>query len=323
MKWLCQLCLLTVLVWIGVAQPAGNGAARRVIYFTGFEVTEGYPAASENTDLVGQVDWVGDGSGGNGILTNFFEGEGQQAYAGFNPPAAPKDVFLNLWRPLDVATPAPGDSVIRFAVLMQIVDSTNKQYDDFRWSAYNTAGQRLFTLNFDNYTADIGYALDTGGFVSSGFKFSNDAMYELEIFMNFARTNWTALLNGVVVVDSQPLTTTGLKLDLSDVDAVWALHQAGSAGDNYLIFDNYEIDAEPGATIPSLLELVGRDAQGQFSLMLHGERNMAYAIEVTDDFSAGWTPLATNRLATGLWNFTDTTATNYARSFYRAREVRP
>lgn len=69
-----------------------------VIYATGFEVEEGYSYADEFLPLRGQMGWIGEGSGGNGLLTNFFEGFGQQAYVGFAPPA-PKDELLNIWRP--------------------------------------------------------------------------------------------------------------------------------------------------------------------------------------------------------------------------------
>jgi hypothetical protein len=325
-KW-SRLALALVLAagFVGAAsaQVTTNAPGAQVIYYTGFEVAEGYAPADQNVDLRGQLGWVGDGSGGNGIVANFFEGYGQQAYIGYNPPA-PKDVFLNLWQPFAVAVPAPGGAVVRFAVLMQVVDSTNGQYDDFRWSGYNTDGQRLFTLDFDNATAEIAYALDdTNGFYSTGFAFSNDALYELEIYMNFARNDWTARLNGAVVVDSQPITTTAARRDLSDMDAVWALHVRGQPGDNYMLFDDYEIDAEPGATIPPVLETAGLDGNGQFNLILHGERSLKYAVDVTDDFRAGWFSLATNLLADGVWHFTDSTATNYAQSFYRAREVNP
>ena len=69
------------------------------VYSTGFEIAEGY---DPELQLVGQNNWVGFGSGGNGIITNFFEGYGQQAYIGFAPPA-PKDEVLNVWRPIGLA----------------------------------------------------------------------------------------------------------------------------------------------------------------------------------------------------------------------------
>jgi hypothetical protein len=290
-----------------------------VLYSTGFEAAEGYDASKS---LRGQNGWLGEGSGGNGLVVDFFESRGQQAFVGYAPPA-PKDEVLSLWRPFSVAAPAPERPVWKFSVWMQIVDSTNGEYDDFRWSAYNTEGRRLFTLDFDNAATEINFLLDDDeGFRSTGFTFSTEVIYLLEIWMNFARNNWQAVMNGQVVVDAQPITTRGAKLDLSDIGAVWALRTKGQPGDNYLLFDDYQLAIEPTDHIPATIELVGLNQQGEFELYLHAERNRTFALDVSADLKE-WTPLATNRLAEGYWFFTDTTAPGYPISFYRAREVVP
>jgi hypothetical protein len=292
-----------------------------VIYATGFEVEEGYSYADELLPLRGQMSWVGEGSGGNGLLSEFFEGWGQQAFIGFAPPA-PKDELLNVWRPVIYRPPGPSQPVVKFSVLMQIVDSTNGEYDDFRWSAYNTAGARLFTLDFDNSTAQVNYALDDGaGYRFSGFTFRNDAIYVLEVFMNFWNNAWLAAMNGQVVVDSQPITTVNARLDLSDVDAVWAIRRKGWPGDNYLLFDDYWLTAEATTSIPPVLEVIGLRADGQFELLLHGESGLKYAIDVSTDLFT-WSSLATNAPPYGVWQYLDDTAPDYPLSFYRARQVR-
>jgi hypothetical protein len=300
-------------------RSAEAAASPTVLYYTGFEAAEGYDASKS---LRGQKGWLGEGSGGNGVVTNFFEGQGQQAFVGYAPPA-PKDDVLSLWRPFNAPAPAPERPVWKFSVWMQIVDSTNGQYDDFRWSAYNTEGRRLFTLDFDNAATEINFLLDDDkGFRSTGFTFSTEVIYLLEIWMNFARNNWQAVMNGQVVVDAQPITTTGAKLDLSDIGAVWALRTKGQPGDNYLLFDDYQLTLEPTDHIPATIELAGLNQQGEFELYLHAERNRTFALDVSADLK-DWVPLATNRLAEGYWFFTDTTAPGYPISFYRAREVVP
>lgn len=298
---------------------AAAEAAPQVLFYTGFEATEGYDASK---NLRGQRGWLGEGSGGNGLVRDFFEGLGQQAFVGYAPPA-PKDEVLSVWRPFNVPAPTPDRPVWKFSVWMQIVDSTNGEYDDFRWSAYNTEGHRLFSLDFDNAALEINYLLDDGqGFRSTGFTFSTEVIYRLEIWLNFARNNWQAVMNGQVVVDAQPITTRGARLDLSDIGAVWALRTKGRPGDNYLLFDEYQLTIEPTDHIPATLELVGLNARGEFELYLHAERNRTFALDVSADLK-DWTPLATNRLAEGYWFFTDTTAPGYPMSFYRAREVLP
>lgn len=308
-------------VWSLVAVPgmAATGPGAQVLFYTGFEAAEGYDA---RRPLRGQKGWVGEGSGGNGLVRDFFANMGQQAFIGYAPPAL-KDEVLSVWRPFNVPAPTPQRPVWKFTVWMQIVDSTNGEYDDFRWSAYNTQGHRLFSLDFDNATLEINYLLDDGqGFRSTGFTFSTEVVYRLEIWMNFARNNWQAVMNGQVVVSSQPITTTGARLDLSDIGAVWALRTKGRPGDNYMLFDEYQLTIEPTDHIPATLEPVGLNARGEFELYLHAERNRTFALDVSTDLKE-WVPLATNRLAEGVWFFTDTTAPGYPRSFYRAREVLP
>lgn len=316
--------LLAALVALSFSGRRVEGSEPLVLYETGFEVSEGYASADAGLPLWDQeMGWAAEGSGGSGLVTDFFPGLGQQAYIGFDPPAY-KDDVLSVWRPVEFAAPPPGYAVLLFSVLMQVVDSDNHRYDDFRWSVYNTASQRLFSLDFDNSRAEIFYALDDNvAFQSSGFTFRNDTIYLLEVWMDFAQNNWLAIMNGQVVVDSQPITTTGARLDLSDVDAVWALRERGNAGNNYLLFDEYRVTAEPTPSIPPLLEIVGRHPTGEFELLLHGERGLSYAIDVTDEYHAEWYALQTNAPANGLWRFVDESAKDFPVSFYRAREVPP
>lgn len=314
------LLLTTTARFIGMAAPADAV----VLYETGFEIEEGYQPAAADVPLWDQeMGWTAEGSGGSGLVTNFFLGYGQQAFVGFAAPA-PKDEVLSVWRPLNVAAPPPNLPVLKFSTLMQVVDSSNHRYDDFRWSVYNSAGDRLFTLDFDNYRGEIFYALngENATFRSTGFAFSNDDVYLLEVYMDFARNNWLALLNGQVVVDAQPINTMpAVRLDFSDVDAVWALREKGNAGDNYLLFDEYVITAEPTPTIPPILEIVGVHPNGGFELILHGERGLKYAIDVADHAGALWIPVQTNAPPEGVWSFVDTTAGQYPSGIYRARSV--
>lgn len=308
---------------LGGGVPAGAAeAGSEVLFHTGFEVGEGYSHADDLVPLRGQQGWVGEGSGGNGLLWEFFEGWGQQAYIGYLEPA-PKDEFLVLWKPLELAGPDPARPVWRFSVLMQVVDSTNGQYDGFRWSAYNRDGQRLLTVDFDNSSFAISFAReDSADFIATGFEFSNDTLYQLEILMNFGRNNWVARLNGAVIVDSQPLTAGSSALNLGDMDAVWAIREPGAPGDNYLLFDEYTVSVDSGLTIPPSIEILGVNEQGEFELYLHGERGLTYSIDVSGDLKE-WVSLGDYPLEDGLLYFVDTTSPGFDASFYRAREVQP
>lgn len=97
--------------------------------------------------------------GGNGILSGFIPGQGQQAYIGFAPPDPGSDQ-LYVWRPINFNPLAAGLPVINFSVLMRIADSSNTNYDYFRWSTYNMQGDRLFSIEFDVYALVVNYQLN-------------------------------------------------------------------------------------------------------------------------------------------------------------------
>lgn len=310
--------LIVVLYFLGLASQAPAAPAHpNVIYFTSFERNEGF---DPKLTLLGQSKWGGFGSGGNGILTNSFSGPGQAAYIGFAPPIGTDDIF-NVWRPIDLAPLSSNQTLITFSVSMRVVDSTNNRFDDFRWSVYNTNQARLFTLDFDNSALDISYALDdTKGFVSTGVAFDDDGFYDVVIQMNFARNLWSASLNGSIVVNSKPITTVGAALNLGDIDAVWAIQEPGSPGNNYMIFDDYLITAEATGSIPPAIEQLGFSTNGLFHLRVYGEQGLNYVIEKSNDLQK-WEPLKEFTAPSGgVFDFQDADASRSRLRFYRTRQ---
>ncbi|MEW6303366.1 MAG: hypothetical protein AB1705_07850 [Verrucomicrobiota bacterium] len=315
-----MLCVLAAAVGLGT-RHASFAATPTVIYSTSFEVAENY---NIDNDLVGQNGWVGFGTGGNGLVTNYFEGMGQQAYIGFSPPTDSSD-SLTIWRPINF-NPIPANKpIVTFSVLMMINDSSdtvNGPFDEFRWSIYNSAGNRLFTLIFDNHTWNIDYLLDEASppFRSTGKKFQTFTIYRLVVGMDFQRNQWSAMLDNVPLVVDQPITTRGQALDFGDADAVWFIRTPGSPGDNFMVFDDYLVTAEEDFVPPPLLETVTRLGDGSMLLRLHGENNVSYAIEGTVNLSS-WIPLKTNTPTDGTFEYLDTTAGQSPLKFYRARVV--
>ncbi|MCX6873973.1 MAG: S8 family serine peptidase [Verrucomicrobia bacterium] len=214
--------------------------APQIIYETGFEAAQGF---SPFYPLAGQGGWQRSGYGENGIVYGYFPGSGQQAYLGQTSYYG-EDLFL--WRPLNFTPQTNSRPVVRFSVMMGIVDSSNFAYDSFDWSVYNLSGQRLFSLDFDNADLSIYYRLDDGtGYHFTGGSFENGTIYELVITMDFARNRWIASLDGEAMLAELPITTTGAALNLGDLDAVWLPADAYFPGNNAMVFDNYRLTAEP------------------------------------------------------------------------------
>jgi hypothetical protein len=304
--------LLLFLLLIGV-----RAHGQRTLYSTGFEFEEDY---LPELTLTGQNGWVGYGA--DGIVTNFFAGFGQQAYVGYAPPPGETNDFYGVLRPLNF-TPSGTSQMVKFSVLMQIFDSTstNGPWDDFRWSVYNTNGNRFFSVDFDNASLLVSYVLDDGkGFIPANAKFDTQGSYELTMEMNFARNLWSATLNDVVIVNAQPITTVGSPLNLGDIDAVWAVRDPVRPGDNFMAFDNYSVTVEASPSIQPRLEAFGISAAGSFQARFYGEPGLVYRIESSADF-IHWEPLLTFTAPTGgTLDFQDPSASRSAQKSYRARQ---
>lgn len=295
-----------------------SAPAATLIYRTTFEGHEGYDT---NLTLSGQNNWIHIGTGGNGLVTDFIPGAGQSAYIGFLPPAVTNE-FLNVWRPVNLAPVPTNLNVVTFSVTMLVIDSSNGKRDDFRWSIYNTNGARFFSLDFDNSTTGINYGLDDGaGFVATGFQFTRGAVHELAITLNFPRNRWQASLSGTALTVPLPITTTNAALNLGDIDAVWAIRSSGTAGNNYLVFDNYQISGDARVAAPTLLSAT-RQADGQLRFQVKAEQATRNAIEVSTNLTQ-WTAVATNSAPDGVFDVLDGAPLTLSRRFYRVRLAEP
>ena len=243
---------------------------------TGFEASEGF---TTDVPLVGQEGWAARlGSGGNGVLLNQ-DGVTQLAYIGYSAPAI-GDQGLQAYHPIDY-TPSAAQPVVLFTSTVQIIDSDNGFYDQFGYTVYNSAGQQLFALIFDNSTNSISYQLDNGqGVVPSGATFNDEQIYGLQVILDYANNVWSASLNGIAVINGLPITTAGATLDLGDIDATWTLLNLYSPGDNYMLFDNYSVQAvtaqAPMITVQPVSQTVAAGNNVSFSVVAAGSQPLSY-----------------------------------------------
>jgi hypothetical protein len=310
-----RLFSVGLLAVLGVTLAASS--APITVFSTGFEPSEGY---DELYTLYGQEGWEAAGNGGNGLISDpyGFPTMGQQAYVGYLGPESVED-GLWLWRPLGFS-PVPDETpLVRFNVDMAIYDGTGSDRDEFRWEVYTTNGNRLFTLAFNNSDRKISYWLETSASaVNTGRTFNRDTRYHLQVLLDFLHNRWSATLDTTLLATNQPMTQTGVALDLGDIDAVWIYADPAWPGDNFMLFDNYQVTRDslsrPTLDSPGL-------ANGRFSLRLRGEPGWRYAIDSCDLLGSMWIPRGTNLADNGgMFRFTNNPAPPPQR-FYRARLV--
>ena len=301
----------------GLLLLALSAGASTNVFFTRFERAEGYNPSYE---LVGQNDWACDtpSYGGNGLITNF--AGTQAAYVG-GFPLDPLADIISVWKPLNFTPLQSGLPLVEFSALVGIIDSTTTNRDDFLWTAYNSEGAPLLSIDFYNEGLGVYYALGTNDLVYTGVDFTNyvdGAPSNLRINMDFAHNRWSATLSGILLVTNQPIAASREVLDLWDMDAVWWPLNPNRPGDNLMVFDNYKVTAD--ALPPVQLTGLGRDSNGQFLLRLAGPSGSRYAIEGSTNLLQ-WTSLKTNIVTDGSFDFIDSGASNLSRRYYRAREV--
>lgn len=304
--------------------PLAAQAEVQVLYSTGFEYSEGFDTTYELPDQ--EAGWVGypyypnaTNVNSSGIISNAIAPPSQEAYVGFFTPN-PRRSSVSVWKPLNHdPTNRP---LVNFEVLMCITPSSASQpnLDNFRWSVYNREGDRLFSVDFDNYYLDVSYQLD-GVFtnVVTDQMFTNDVPFWFNLTLDFQLNQWSAAVDGRTFLAGLPITTTNAPLNLGDVDAVWAIYDSEDPGDNYMIFDDYRVTAAPAGISSARLEPLGL-AGGGFLLRLHGPEQCSYAIEVTTDVNT-WMPLKTNVVTGGYFDYVDTGLGQSPMRLYRARLV--
>ena len=304
--------------WLAVSlgQAATAFGQARTVYHTGFEAKQDFDI---EFTLIGQGGWEGEGTGGNGLLENNFEGMGQQAYLGFWPAEEVDEIYTSLWQPIKGI--GPEETQITVTVLLMFVDSTNGHRDDFRWTLYNDNVQRLVTLDFDNATQNINYALEDDLFLPTGYSFEYEALYDLKFVMDFAANTWTVSVGEEDIVSKKKLTTKGSRLAFGDLGPTWAYRDPENPGNNYLVFDDYRVTAERGSSLPSsppTLEWAGWVEEGGVLLQLDGSDATSYVVEYSGDLVNWHTLESANPGDTGA-EIEDIDAPNHEQRFYRAR----
>jgi hypothetical protein len=291
-----------------------NDPTRRVIYSTTFEAAEGYDS---NFTLAGQNGWRRSGNGSNGVLSGDYLGHGACAYIGH---VAADSRLLFLWRPI-LYTPEPALPLVKFSVLMTIVNSTNGNHDGFLWELYNAQGQQLFSLCFDIFDRRIYYKLDGDAFyVDTQKTYNHASVHHLLISLDIQSNRWNATLDGISLVSQLPITTSNSVVDIGSFDAVWAIYDINAPGNNFMVFDNYEITAEARSAMPPRIGVLTRPTHGQITLRVQGTPGVSFTLQSSTNLS-DWTNRQTKSAdGVGIVDFIEPVASNPPRGYFRAQQ---
>jgi len=288
-------------------------ASGTLLYDTGFETTDtpafvaGVGTASSPKLVGGSTGWtmaVGATSGTidpstcypfAGIDSDKVPGMGQTAALGYlgstDPPSNAQ--FIRVGHKLATEpVVAGGMAIVDFYCQIGLKQSTNGHQDEIDLFVYNFDDKMLGGLAFDlaknkvfRYDANefnVGYIdspyTDTGMSLTSLY----GKVMEVSMRVNYNTNTWSATVNSVQVVNNATFTkrptsgTNAAARTFGSMQARWYIATPGSAGYNWLLFDDWMISAYVEPTIPAT-------ASADYPA------NSTASITVTDASSAGWT----------------------------------
>jgi len=136
-------------------------------------------------------------------------------------------------------------------------------------------------------------------------------------------TNWTDMDGDAISLAGFSASTNGVTLTNNAGTLVY--FNSNNVADQFTttINDNWGGTNFQTVSIAVAFPGIGAvtaNSDGSFTLNLNGAPNQAYILESTTHLTppANWLPVVTNTLDTnGVWQFTDTQATNFPQQFYR------
>jgi len=285
---------------------------------------------------VGDNLWAGTGgwasndvvSGAQGIIANPVANLPipKAGYLGFDRPASR---FTTVFRSFNHDPVATGLSIIYFESLLGVQDSTNGFRDRFNISFYNSNGNFLAGLVFDNNSGLI--RRDDGISVhSTGVKFlvgdpilGLAALQILELRIDLVANTWSGEIDGIPLFDRVPFTATIRPRILGPVAAEWQVAALStlSAGNNWLLVADWLVGAMPAA--PFSIGSIQR-VTNQTTLKWPGHAGFEYQVRYSPNL-VDWQenlPNSTFRPVTdGVLSFTDGSPAQPLSRFYQVRRI--
>jgi hypothetical protein len=327
------------------------------LYYTGFEnFTVG------NDTIAGTDGWTGSSahaglqlSGVDSEADHLLFGIGNAAFIGGRDLVLPATVTsrtVNVRRAFNVDPLTPdaqhpdGQEIVQFHVNFGIKDSINTgvgtRRDNFEFAFYNSAGNLIAFIQFDNTTlnpvlqapaqtiwrSNWNESLNRFDKVNTDTVFFYDVLMELNVRINFRTNRWTANLDGLDIFADEPFYTGALARSLGTVAAQMQIANSVvvqgqnrlAPGSNFMLFDDFALRMDP---LPDPFFYTFQvNSIGSTQFTWYTEALYKYQVQYSDDLSLPWKSDLPNSLITSSRTgsspvFTDSTAAGKLRRFYR------
>jgi hypothetical protein len=138
---------------------------------------------------------------------------------------------------------ATGSPVVEIDTLLGIEDSSTIRRDDFFLSIYNSLGNRLASIRFDNqnptaFESQFGIWRENGTHqFDTQLDFIQGELFNLFITLDLEANTWSADIGGIPLFDTAQFTNTGNPVNLGFIAFEWALTDLSALGygDNFLL----------------------------------------------------------------------------------------
>ena len=224
---------------------------------------------------------------------------------------------------------ASGAPIVEIDTLLGVEDSTNNRRDDFFLSIYNSTGDRLASIRFDNQlptalNSQFGIWRENGANqFDTQFDFIPGELFNLVATLDLENNTWSADIGGIPLFTGQQFTNTNNPVNLGFVAFEWQLTSDFTIlhGDNFLLVADLIVQSV--IEVPELEVATSFDSSGQVTLgwetVVGWDDQVQYSADLTtwlDDLPDSTFENVTNATAV---SYSDDSADKGPLRFYRVK----
>ncbi|MDG1149447.1 MAG: hypothetical protein P8N70_03835 [Akkermansiaceae bacterium] len=216
-----------------------------ILYDTDFDT---FPAGPNNWS--GNDNWISNDtiSGAQTIDGNVLPGLLNTATLGFSQPTS-QFTFVAL--DLDYDHIASEKPIVEINTLIGIEDSTNDQRDDFYLTIYNTVGNRLASIRFDNQHPEITnsqfgiWRENSTSQFDTLFDFAVGELFNLIATVDLEENTWSASIDSIPIFEDAQFSNSSDPINFGFLAFEWALTALSTSnhGDNFLLVADISIQS--------------------------------------------------------------------------------